>query len=121
MLRTTWRNKNFPKQKFERIIVTDGPDIENKRKTEITYFSKQQRFFNVYCCSLKEKPGWSAARNKGAQLAKAELIVFADDDLFVTNKLAECILECVMESNHKITAAFTGQAIESYSDRAHRL
>jgi glycosyltransferase involved in cell wall biosynthesis len=32
-------HQNFPKEKYEVIVVTDGPDIE--KKTEVAYFSQQ--------------------------------------------------------------------------------
>lgn len=70
--------QNFPKENYEVIAVTDGPDISTK--TEIAYFLQQHRTFNLSCYNLQEKKGPAAARNKGVEYAKGELIVFTDDD-----------------------------------------
>ena len=111
---TQLAHQNFPKEKYEVIVVTDGPDIETK--TEVAYFSQQELSFNIYCDSLKEKKGPAAARNKGAQLAKGELIVFTDDDCLPQTDWLKSFWNAY-ELNNKIEAAFTGQTIVPHSDK----
>jgi GT2 family glycosyltransferase len=111
---TQLAHQNFPKEKYEVIVVTDGPDIE--AKTEVAYFSQQELFFNIYCYSLKEKKGPAAARNKGVQLAKAELIVFTDDDCLPQTDWLKSFWNAYKLTN-KTEAAFTGQTIVPHSDK----
>ncbi len=105
--------QNFLKDKHEIIVVTDGPDIETK--TEVSFFSQQHFFLNLSCYSLAEKRGPAAARNKGAQQAKGELIVFTDDDCL---PLADWVAAYwnAYETNAENPAAFTGKTIVPHSE-----
>lgn len=110
---TQLAHQNFPKEKYEVIVITDGPDIETK--TEVAYLSQQELSFNIYCHSLKEKKGPAAARNKGVQFAKAELIVFTDDDCLPQSDWLKSFCNAYKLTN-KTEAAFTGQTIVPHSD-----
>ena len=56
--------QDFPGERYEVIVVTDGPDINTI--AEAAQFSRQQLFFNLSCSSLDEKKGPAAARNTPA-------------------------------------------------------
>ncbi len=105
--------QNFPKEKYEVIVVSDGPDI--KTKTDVTSFSQQQLFFNIYCYNLKEKKGPAAARNKGVQHAQGELIVFTDDDCLPHADWLKAFWNAY-KTIDKTQTAFTGQTIVPHSN-----
>lgn len=100
--------QNYLKEKYEIIVVTDGPDIETK--TEVACFSQQHLFLNLTCYSLKEKKGPAAARNKGVKYATGELIVFTDDDCLPQRDWLNAFWNMYQSINKK-DAAFTGKTI----------
>ena len=104
--------QDFPKEKYEIIVVTDGPDINTK--TDVAFFSRQHLFLNIECCSLDEKRGPAASRNKGVQHAKGELIVFTDDDCLPQQDWVKAFWSAY-ESVGKQDTAFTGQTIVPHS------
>jgi glycosyltransferase involved in cell wall biosynthesis len=104
--------QNFSKEKYEVIVVTDGPDYDTKN--EVTLFSQQHLFFNLSCYNLKEKKGPAAARNKGVQNAKGELILFTDDDCLPQADWVNAYWN-TYESSRKKEVAFTGQTIVPHS------
>lgn len=65
--------QSFPKERFEVIVVHDGPG-------EITERRIKRYFPDVKYYSLKENKGPAAARNYGWLIAKGKLIAFTDDD-----------------------------------------
>lgn len=75
---TALRQQNFSPDDYEIMVITDGPD--DRTKTEVNYFVYRHLASNIFLTSLPKKSGPAAARNKGARLAKGELIVFTDDD-----------------------------------------
>ncbi len=75
---TALKGQSFLPENYEVIIVTDGPDEITKNNVEL--FAKQHSLINLICDNLEVKAGPAAARNKGAGLARGELIVFTDDD-----------------------------------------
>ncbi|MEP6683852.1 MAG: glycosyltransferase family A protein [Parafilimonas sp.] len=100
--------QNFSKEKYEVIVVTDGPDYDTKN--EVMLFSQQHMFFNLSCYNLNEKKGPAAARNKGVQYAKGSLIVFTDDDCLPQAEWLSKYWDA-HTSNHENIAAFTGRTI----------
>jgi glycosyltransferase involved in cell wall biosynthesis len=70
--------QSFPKEAYEVIIVTDGPDEETHKMVQ--QYTAGEGNSNVSCYSLIVKKGPAAARNVGWKIAKGELILFTDDD-----------------------------------------
>ena len=106
------QQQNFSKENYEVIIITDGPD---NTKNEIAFFLQQQLFFNVSCYSLKEKKGPAAARNKGVEYAKGELIVFTDDDCLPQKDWINEYWNAYTSLSEK-EAAFTGKTIVPHAE-----
>lgn len=75
---TALKDQSFLPGEYEIIVVTDGPDAVTSG--EVSFFINQYLLTNVIVTGLAQKGGPAAARNKGARLAKGELIVFTDDD-----------------------------------------
>jgi GT2 family glycosyltransferase len=99
-------HQHFPKNRYEIIIVTDGPD-------EITSnMVKQQGITTpaVHVYSLPVKKGPAAARNRGWQLAEGKLILFTDDDCIPHNYWIEAFYAAFIQQPDK-AAAFTGQVL----------
>lgn len=70
------KQQSLPKQVFEVIVVSDGPDEITKAAIEDFYFSDLQFCF----LQTPVRKGPAAARNFGWQQAKGILIAFTDDD-----------------------------------------
>ncbi|HVX25581.1 MAG TPA: glycosyltransferase family A protein [Parafilimonas sp.] len=100
--------QSFSKHLYEVIVVTDGADIETE---SIVHLMMQQcDEFNLYCCGLDEKKGPAAARNKGAYLAKGELILFTDDDCLPHNNWIENFWKAFITYKRQLIA-FTGRTV----------
>jgi len=97
--------QNFAKQLYEVIVVTDGTDIETKSIVNLLW--QQHNDFNIYCYSLDEKKGPATARNKGAFLAKGELILFTDDDCLPHENWIQHFWNAYRFNQQKLVA-FTG-------------
>lgn len=69
--------QNLPRHEFEVIVVSDGPDPNNR--TMITEWNEQHPL-NLRYLETAAKNGPAAARNLGWQSASAPLIAFTDDD-----------------------------------------
>lgn len=69
--------QRFPKEEFEAIVVTDGPDESTMQLCDRLRGSLN---LNLYCYSLPAKAGPATARNLGWKKALGELILFTDDD-----------------------------------------
>ena len=70
------KGQNFPKEYFEVIVVSDGPD--EKTKTAIEDFDFGDLQFRFLQTPVKKGP--AEARNLGWQQAQGMLIAFTDDD-----------------------------------------
>lgn len=105
---TQLAQQNFPKEKYEVIVITDGPD--SATKTEVRYFSQQHSLLNIACYSLNKKKGPAAARNKGVEHAKGELILFTDDDCLPQQNWIKAFSNAFNEFE-KPEIAFTGETI----------
>lgn len=106
--------QHFSKCEYEVIVVTDGPDEETSNV--ITDVSNQHKNFNVSCLSLAEKKGPAAARNKGVENARGQLIVFTDDDCLPQRSWLVAYWHSYVLMG-LTEAAFTGQTIVPYSQR----
>lgn len=100
--------QNFQKEKYEVIVVSDGPD--NDTKSAVYCLSQQEFYFNLYCYSLPEKKGPAAARNIGAAYAKGELLVFTDDDCLPGKEWLSSYYKTYKEIA-EVQAAFTGKTL----------
>ncbi len=111
---TALNDQSFLRSEYEVIVVTDGPD--ETTHAEVFSFNKKYELDNVICASLICKKGPAAARNKGASLAKGELLVFTDDDCIPNMGWLHGFWNAyIMQSN--VRAAFSGQTIVPYSNK----
>src|SRR4051795_12611618 len=69
--------QEFPAERFEIIVVSDGPDAKTESFIR-RIASKEEPRIRFY--SLPQKKGPAAARNMGWKNASASLIAFTDDD-----------------------------------------
>jgi glycosyltransferase involved in cell wall biosynthesis len=97
--------QNFSKHLYEVIIVTDGADIETE--SIVNLLSEKYYAFNLLCYSLDKKRGPAAARNKGASIAKGELILFTDDDCLPDENWIQNFWNAYQFNQQKLVA-FTG-------------
>jgi glycosyltransferase involved in cell wall biosynthesis len=108
-------NQSFDCNRFEIIVVTDGPDKETAET--VNTISKQFNFCpSIRCISLKKKGGPAAARNAGWKSAKGELIIFTDDDCIPLFYWIENFVTAYQQFN-KEEIAFTGKVKVPVSDR----
>jgi glycosyltransferase involved in cell wall biosynthesis len=101
-------SQNFPKDEYEIIIVTDGPDDSSAEI--ITRLAKKTTFPHLYCVSLPSKKGPAAARNTGWKLARGKLILFTDDDCIADQDWTSNFHNA-FEANGESLLALTGKII----------
>jgi glycosyltransferase involved in cell wall biosynthesis len=102
--------QRFDKTRYEIIVVSDGPDTETQNVVNAWagYDHPAVRFI-----PLQEKKGPAAARNKGWQSAKGDIIAFTDDDCIPDSHwLGEIARHCKAGE----TAAITGKVIVPISE-----
>jgi len=68
--------QNFPRGRYEVIVISDGPDPE----TAWLFESGLPIGQNIIYCPRENKWGPAAARNAGWMCARSELVLFTDDD-----------------------------------------
>jgi glycosyltransferase involved in cell wall biosynthesis len=104
--------QQFPKDRYEIIVVTDGPDEETPRLA--------MRPGNVLpviqVLALPSKKGPAAARNLGWKTARGKLILFTDDDCMPHNYWVEAYYKAYLEQGLE-EAVFTGQVLVPCSSR----
>ena len=105
--------QNFSKAFYEVVVVTDGADIETE--SIVNLMLHQCDDLNLSCYSLPEKKGPAAARNKGAYLAKEELILFTDDDCLPHKNWIENFWNAY-QTNKQELIAFTGRTIVPHAN-----
>lgn len=74
---SSFENQTYPSDKFEVIVIDDGSSDGTGE-----YLKSVDTPFELKCC-YQENAGRSAARNKGIELAKNQLLIFTDDDLIL--------------------------------------
>jgi len=100
-------NQSVRCDRYEIIVVTDGPDEETAKTVNAIH--KQFNFCPfVQCISLDNKRGPAAARNAGWKIAKGELIIFTDDDCVPLFFWIENFIKAYRKYNIE-EIAFTGQ------------
>jgi GT2 family glycosyltransferase len=98
-------NQIFPKEEFEIIVVSDGPDQKTTDAlSSLSYAGKPLIRF----ISLQEKGGPAAARNLGWRVAASRLIAFTDDDCIPDAKWLLTFWNAFLRSAGN-KAAFTGK------------
>ncbi|MDI3319056.1 glycosyltransferase [Pinibacter soli] len=80
--------QSFDKNKYEIIVVSDGPDMATHQIVFDLIKSRPETPIITFCY-LPYKKGRDAARNLGWQMAKGELVAFIDDDHVATADWAE--------------------------------
>lgn len=70
--------QEFPKDEYEIIVVSDGPDALTQNIVEDAQAKTKMPAITFY--SLTKRSGPAAARNKGWMSARGSLIAFSDDD-----------------------------------------
>lgn len=87
-LLSSLEQQSFPAHQFEVIVVDDG-STDGTRKILDTWSRKK----SVTLKSIhQENRGPGAARNRGAEEAKGEVLVFVDSDCWVPRDWLECLL-----------------------------
>jgi glycosyltransferase involved in cell wall biosynthesis len=105
-------NQQFPKDRYEIIVVTDGPD-------EVTRNVIAQQHINspaIHVYALPYKKGPAAARNLGWKLAQGNLILFTDDDCIPHNFWVRAYAQAYEQQGLPI-AVFTGQVLVPCSEQ----
>lgn len=95
----------FPKDEYEIIIVSDGPDVETRHAIEKL---KVYRTGLIKFYSLPRRNGPAAARNYGWRMASGRLILFTNDDCIPDSKWLQSFwIAFLRTEGNKI--AFTGK------------
>jgi GT2 family glycosyltransferase len=76
---TALADLQFPSERYEVVVVDDGPDDSTRAVVEEIGRSFPAKLHYV----PQENSGVATARNKGAQLATGETLIFLDDDMLV--------------------------------------
>jgi glycosyltransferase involved in cell wall biosynthesis len=105
-------HQQFPKDRYEIIVVTDGPD--EMTRTMIRHQGITSPAINVY--ALPHKKGPAAARNLGWKMAQGNLILFTDDDCIPHNFWISAYVNAYEQQGVEV-AAFTGQVLVPCSQK----
>jgi len=105
-------HQNFPRDNYEIIVVTDGPD--EMTSNAIKELSITSPVINVYSTPVKKGP--AAARNMGWQMARGTFILFTDDDCIPHKNWVQAFYTAHMQQAQTVVA-FTGQVVVPCSDQ----
>jgi glycosyltransferase involved in cell wall biosynthesis len=72
-------NQNYPKEKFEVILVDDG-STDDSSKEILKIISNKSKFYNIKIIRLDKRGGPARARNFGIKNSNGEIIAFTDAD-----------------------------------------
>lgn len=87
--------QDYPKEKYEIIVIDDRSDIEIKRMSdELKALYGNLRYFPQY------RKGPASARNLGAVVAKGEIVGFVDDDCILTQGWIRLMTEEHRRNSH---------------------
>jgi glycosyltransferase involved in cell wall biosynthesis len=98
--------QSFPSDRFEIIIISDGPDEET---ASLVSGYRDRSPVDIHYLSLTRKKGPAAARNAGWQNAKGELIAFTDDDCITDSACLENYWSHFTAAGGAV--AFTGRVV----------
>jgi len=101
--------QDFDKNNFE-VIVVDNNSIDNTEQV-CKKFIENHPGYNFYYLTEKQQ-GSSPARNKGASLAKGELLIFMDDDAVAEKDFLKNTWK--FYSENKTVQGFGGRIIPRY-------
>lgn len=102
---TALLKQNFDRDKFEVIVVSDGPDTLTEQS--ICAFDHKDTF-KLFYAATPEKKGPAAARNYGWLAAKGQLIAFTDDDCIPGN---DWLLAYYQQYQLNSDCVFTGKTV----------
>lgn len=97
--------QRFPKDEFEVLVVSDGPDLLTKK---LVVSWKHTGLLDIEYIALPGKKGPAAARNAGWKIASGQMIAFTDDDCLPDEHWLETIWE---SARHQAPRAFAGKVI----------
>lgn len=86
--------QNFPKEQFE-VIVVDNGSTDNTKKICDTFLHE----FNNFRYEYAPQPGLHVGRNIGLRVAKAEILVYIDDDIEAFPTWLQAIWDSFQESD----------------------
>jgi glycosyltransferase involved in cell wall biosynthesis len=84
--------QNFPVDRFMVIVVDDG-------STDDTQAIVSQQFPFALRCLHQKNQGATAARNYGATISQANILVFIDDDVTISPQTLDALAETCYQSN----------------------
>jgi len=88
-------NQDFPKHRYEIIVIDNGSTDETK-----PVFDSLQKANEVQMSYFAEvKPGLHIGRHRGAKEARADILVFVDDDVIAIPSWLSCIWEAFQGSD----------------------
>lgn len=93
-------SQSFNKNKYEIIVVSDGPDMAT-HQIVFDLIKSSPATPVITFCYLPYKKGRDAARNLGWQMAKGELVAFIDDDHIATMNWAESFWTEYLKHEHE--------------------
>jgi glycosyltransferase involved in cell wall biosynthesis len=93
-------SQTFDKNKFEIIVVSDGPDMAT-HQIVFDLIKSGPAAPIITFCYLPYKKGRDGARNLGWQMAKGELVAFMDDDHIATDTWAESFWKDYLKHEHE--------------------
>lgn len=102
-------HQHFPRDRYEIIVVTDGPD-------DITPATLNIKTPVVRMHALPYKKGPAAARNLGWKMARGKLILFTDDDCIPHNYWVEAYYKAYLRRKSE-EAVYTGQVLVPCSQK----
>jgi len=98
----TWFRQTLPQTEYE-VVLVDNNSTDNTHVIVQDYLDKYPKFRYI----KETKPGATAARHAGAKVAKADILIFADNDGLFNDTCIEEILK-VYAQNPEV-AAVTGR------------
>jgi glycosyltransferase involved in cell wall biosynthesis len=102
--------QDFPRQQFEIIVVSDGPDDET-----LLALKSVEREIPTRFLPLPKKGGPAAARNHGWRSAAAEFIAFTDDDCIPDQSWLSTLYRTLVDQNKELIA-LSGETVVPISE-----